>query len=389
MPSRWILPDGIADALPPLAQQIEHMRRQILDLFHNFGYAQIITPHVEFLQSLLTDAQADLDLHTFKLADPISGQMLGLRADITPQAARIDAHNLKANAINRLCYIGSVIHTKPRGLSLSRCPIQVGAELYGDATLDADIEIICLMLQTLQYLQISDIHLELAHVGIFQSLIEGANITADLKEAIFKALQQKDGSSLAELTADLAQDVRSNLQTLNHLCGGAEVLTKAQNELQNPPPKIAEYLAQLTNIVDCLQARYPNLPLHIDLAESRGFHYHTGLFFAAFVPQLGQALAQGGRYDGIGKVFGAERAATGFSADLKTLVTLAANFANEQKPKIWAEFAPDITLWHKICELREQGKCVIQAHNKNDAKLAGCTLALILVDNKWQVLPLL
>jgi len=164
MPNRWILPDGIADALPEIASKIEDTRRLILDLFGTFGYQQIITSHIEFLQSLLTDAKQDLDLYTFKVADPISGKMLGFRADITPQAARIDAHNLKSDGVNRLCYIGSVIHTRPRDLSLSRCPIQVGAELYGDKTLNADLEIICLMLQVLQDLEINYLHLELAHV---------------------------------------------------------------------------------------------------------------------------------------------------------------------------------------------------------------------------------
>jgi len=388
MPDYWILPDGISDALPCTASKIEHMRRKILDLFSNFGYLQVITPHVEFAGSLLTDANRDLDLYTFKVADPISGKTLGFRADITPQVARIDAHNLKGTGINRLCYIGSVIHTKPRGLSATRCPIQVGAELYGDASLDADLEIICLMLNTLQNLDIHDIHLELAHVGIFQSIISEVQIRPNLRAKIFKALQLKDISTLNELTSSLPKDVIYNIKSLVNLCGGIKVLEQAKNKLKNPPIKVAQYLDNLNYLARCLHQRYPKLPLYFDLAESRGFHYHTGLLFAAFVPQLGQALAQGGRYDGV-IAYGNVRPSTGFSADLKTLVTLTNNVKELSDSKIWAPFAEDLTLWQAICELRMQNKCVIQAHSKEEATSAGCDKQLIFTANKWQITSLL
>jgi len=389
MPNRWILPDGIADALPCMANKIENLRRQILDLFKSYGYLQVITPHIEFVESLLTDAKKDLDLYTFKVADPISGKMLGFRADITPQVARIDAHNLKSSSVNRLCYIGSIIHTKARGLTTTRCPIQVGAELYGDDTLHADLEIICLMLNTLDSLHIKNIHLELAHIGIFQDLISKVQISQPLKQEIFKALQHKDFSALTELTTSLPNYVNHNIKVLTYLCGDIDVLEQAKLEFKNPPQQVTAHLAKLSHIAACLQNRYPNLPLHFDLAESRGFHYHTGLLFAAFVPQLGQALAQGGRYDGIGAAFGTDRPATGFSADLKTLVTLIDDPLKQKNNKIWASFTEDITLWNEICKLRLQGECVIQAHCKNEAKIAGCTHKLIFTANKWQVMPLL
>jgi len=388
MPKRWMLPDGISDALPDMAAKIENTRRQVLDLFHSFGYLQIITPHVEFLQSLLVDAQQDLDWYTFKIADPLSGQMLGLRADITPQAARIDAHSLKNPGLNRLCYIGSVIHTKPRGLSATRCPIQVGAELYGSSKLDADIEIICLMLQTLKHLNIVDLHLELAHVGIFQSLISVADLGVDAKQTIFNALQRKDNSELIRLTADLPSDVSYNLRLLPELCGDIGVLDVARRELKNPSIQIKNHLDELSDLASCIKSRYLDLPLHVDLAEVRGFNYYTGLMFAAFVPCLGQALAQGGRYDGIGASFGRARPATGFSADLKALVSLSRLNLNNAETKIWAPFTDDISLWQIICNLRSQGKCVIQADNQQQAQYAGCNSKLVKDNNSWQIQPI-
>ena len=388
---RWLLPDGIEEVLPQQAAQVEASRRQVLDMFQAWGYEFVVTPHIEFLESLLTGVGQKLDLRTFKVTDPQSGHLMGFRADITPQVARMDAHSLRREGPSRLCYAGSVVHARPRSLSRSRSPIQLGAELYGDASPAADIEVISLMLATLEQAEIADIHMDLGHVGVYRGLARAANLSDDAEALIFNALQRKAVDEVAELTAQLPQDLARMLNELSHLCGGREVLDQAKQVLAAAPSSVLSALDQLIVIADALMLRYPHLPFYFDLGELRGYHYHTGVVFAAFVPGVGQSIAQGGRYDDIGAVFGRARPATGFSTDLKTLVDLGQKTAVAMPLSIWAPVGDDADLWQSICALREAGERVVQAlpgQSVSEAAQANCDRQLVQNSSGWQVQPL-
>lgn len=385
---RWLLPDGIEEVLPPEAARIEAARRQVLDLFQRWGYDFVVTPHIEYLESLLTGAGQDLDLRTFKVTDPQSGHLMGFRADITPQVARIDAHTLRREGPNRLCYAGSVLHAKPRALSTSRSPIQLGAELYGDASPASDIEVISLMLEMLELAAVPDVHMDLGHVGIYRGLARAAGLSGETERSLFDALQRKAVDEVAELTADLPHELASMLRALVELCGGREVLDLAQGVLMDAPEDVHRALDELIAIADALELRYPELPLYFDLGELRGYHYHTGVVFAAFVPGVGQSIAQGGRYDDIGAYFGRARPATGFSTDLKTLVTLGSMVLEQPVPGIWAPDSHDPYLWYEVKRLRAEGQRVVQAlpgQEVASAAEAGCDRQLLLRDGRWQV----
>src|SRR5690554_3020248 len=316
---RWLLPDGIEEVLPAQAARIEVARRQVLDLFAAWGYEYVVTPHVEFLDSLLTGVGKELALRTFSVTDPLSGKLMGLRADITPQVARLDAHSLRRSGPSRLCYTGSVVHTKARDLSRSRSPIQIGAELYGEPGTSADIEVISLLLQCLEQMGVEQVHLDLGHVGIYRGLAQAAGLNAELEEKLFDALQRKAVCEISELTTDVLAEL---LKSISGLCGSYEVLVQAREVLQAAPRSVRAALDELQQLADVVQQRFPSLPVYFDLSELRGYNYHTGVVFAAFVPGVGQAIAQGGRYDDIGAVFGRSRPATGFSSDLRTLIAL-------------------------------------------------------------------
>ncbi|MBD2838428.1 ATP phosphoribosyltransferase regulatory subunit [Pseudomonas sp. JM0905a] len=388
---RWLLPDGIEEVLPPEAARIEAARRQVLDLFQRWGYDFVVTPHIEYLESLLTGAGQDLDLRTFKVTDPQSGHLMGFRADITPQVARIDAHTLRREGPNRLCYAGSVLHAKPRALSTSRSPIQLGAELYGDASPASDVEVISLMLEMLELAAVPDVHMDLGHVGIYRGLARAAGLSGEVERSLFDALQRKAVDEVAELTADLPHELASMLRSLAELCGSREVLDLAQGVLMDAPEDVHRALDELIAIADALELRYPELPLYFDLGELRGYHYHTGVVFAAFVPGVGQSIAQGGRYDDIGADFGRARPATGFSTDLKTLVTLGNMALDQPIPGIWAPDSHDPYLWYEVKRLRSDGQRVVQAlpgQEVASASEAGCDRQLLLRDGRWQVAAL-
>ncbi|MGH8352552.1 MAG: ATP phosphoribosyltransferase regulatory subunit [Pseudomonas sp.] len=388
---RWLLPDGIEEVLPPEAARIETARRQVLDLFQRWGYEFVVTPHIEYLESLLTGAGQDLDLRTFKVTDPQSGRQMGFRADITPQVARIDAHTLRRAGPSRLCYAGSVLHARPRALSTSRSPIQLGAELYGDASPASDVEVISLMLEMLELAAVPDVHMDLGHVGIYRGLARAAGLSGEVEQQLFDALQRKAVDEVAELTAGLPNDLASMLRALAELCGGREVLELAQACLVAAPDAVHAALDELTAIADALSLRYPELPLYFDLGELRGYHYHTGVVFAAFVPGVGQSIAQGGRYDDIGADFGRARPATGFSTDLKTLVSLGQAELDEPATGIWAPDNHDVYLWQAVQRLRREGARVVQALPGQDlanAHEVGCDRQLLLRDGRWQVTPL-
>ncbi|MCJ8170242.1 ATP phosphoribosyltransferase regulatory subunit [Atopomonas sediminilitoris] len=388
---RWLLPDGIEEVLPTEAAQIELARRQLLDVFTSWGYELVITPHIEFLDSLLTGAGQDLELQTFKVTDPLSGRLMGLRADITPQVTRIDAHTLRREGPSRLCYVGSVLHSKPRALSTSRSPIQLGAELYGDASYASDLEVIGLMLATLTQMQVEQVHLELGHVGIYRALVAEAGLSGDSELQLFDALQRKDGDAVKQLTADVAAPLAGMLQALVGLCGGVVVLDQAEALLAQAPQAVQQALADVRQVANLLTERFPSLPLYFDLGELRGYHYHTGMVFAAYVPGCGQAIAQGGRYDNIGADFGRARPATGFSTDLKTLVSLGQVRQPTKVGAIWAPATTSATLWQQISQLRAAGECVVQAlpgQAVQAARTAGCDRQLTEQAGQWQLLPL-
>lgn len=388
---RWLLPDGIEEVLPPEAARIETARRRVLDLFHCWGYELVITPHVEFLESLLTGAGQDLDLKTFKVVDPLSGRQMGLRADITPQVARVDAHTLRREGPSRLCYAGSVLHAKPHALATSRSPIQLGAELYGDSSTSSDLEVISLMLETLALADVPDVHMDLGHVGIYRGLCRAAGLSGGVEQQLFDALQRKAMDEIAALTANVEPALAKMLRALARLCGGRETLDDARQQLAGAPAEVLESLEGLAQLADQLAARYPDLPLYFDLGELRGYHYHTGVVFAVFVPGVGQSIAQGGRYDDIGADFGRARPATGFSTDLKTLVSLGNAELVAPAVGVWAPQGSDKALWQAIRRLREQGERVVQALDgqQRDAGLSvNCDRQLMFQNGSWVIAPL-
>ncbi|MCB1942221.1 MAG: ATP phosphoribosyltransferase regulatory subunit [Candidatus Accumulibacter sp.] len=350
----WLLPEHIADALPAEAAQIERLRRRLLDLFRVHGYELVMPPLLEHLDSLLTGSGQDLKLRTFKLVDQLSGRTLGVRADMTPQVARIDAHLLNRQGVTRLCYCDSVLHTLPASLTATREPIQLGAELYGHAGLAADREVIRLMADALAAAGTPAARIDLGHVGVFRALADAAGLDGELEEVLLQLLQAKDVASLRECCGGLDQPFRSALLGLPDLYGGVETLAAAARVL----PELPAISAALDSL-RALQAALPDLPLSFDLADLRGYHYHNGVVFAAYHLAFSSAIALGGRYDGVGKAFGRERPATGFSMDLRELARLAERA--EQTGAIMAPHAAaDGRLSEAIAALRARGEVVVE-----------------------------
>lgn len=349
----WLLPEHIADALPAEAAHIERLRREILDACRQRGYELVMPPMLEYLESLLTGTGQDLKLRTFKLVDQASGRTMGIRADMTPQVARIDAHLLNRQGVVRLCYCDSVLHTLPASIAASREPIQVGAELYGYAGVAADLEIVRLMAALLAGAKLPATRIDLGHVGIFRALTVAASLSADAEENLLSLLQTKDVPGLKEAVAQVAEPYRSALLALPELYGDAQTLAKAAATLP-PLPEIASALEALGQLI----AQAPDLPFSIDLADLRGYHYHNGIVFAAYVPGYPAALALGGRYDGAGKAFGRDRPATGFSLDLRELARLAPQKAPKGGILAPASGAPERAA--VIQALRAQGEIVVE-----------------------------
>lgn len=379
----WLLPEFLEDILPAEALRIERLRSDILQLFHVHGYQLVMPPMLEYVESLLTGTGRDMDLATFKLVDQLSGRHMGLRADMTPQAARIDAHLLNRQGITRLCYAGSVLHTLPSGLRQTREPLQVGAELYGHAGIESDIEVQRLMLAALSAAGISLIHLDLGHVGIYRALANEGGLTPPLEQAVFEALQGKDIPTLAELTSGLTPSIRDALLKLPELYGGLEVLQRARAVLPSLPG-ITAALADLQRITESLGDEVTEISY--DLAELTGYHYHTGVVFAAYASGSADAIARGGRYDGIGRAFGRARSATGFSiVDLRQLVALLP--AASLPAGILAPLNEDPALQAEIRKLRVAGEVVIvdlPGHGALQAEL-NCDRQLTLQNGQWQV----
>jgi ATP phosphoribosyltransferase regulatory subunit len=310
---RWVLPEYVEDILPAEAMRIEMLRRKILDLFFKKKYEFVIPPLLEYTDSLLTGTGHDLELRTFKVVDQLSGRMMGLRADITPQVARIDAHLLNRKGVTRLCYCGSVLHTRPASPGATREPIQIGAELFGEGGIRGDLEIQSLLCAALRLSGARGVRLDIGHVAVFRSLVRAATLTSELEAALFEALQKKDTPSLKRLTRGLNPELRNALLLLPQLYGGPDVLDFALKKL----PRIKELVAALKTL-HALAKACP-VPASFDLAELRGYHYHSGVVFDAYCDGVGGTVARGGRYDEVGKAFGRPRAATGFSIELRSL----------------------------------------------------------------------
>ena len=382
----WVLPQGIEEALPEQAARLESLRRELLDMYSSWGYELVIPPFIDHIESLLTGTGHELDLQTFKIVDQLSGRTLGIRADMTPQVARIDAHQLGRNVPTRLCYIGTVLHTRSDCFGSSRSPLQVGAELYGHAGVESDVEILALMLNSFAVAGVEGVYLDLGNVDVFRALARQAKLENDVESRLFEMLQRKAVTEIGELldTLELKKSLRAMLTSLATLNGDAGVLNTARSVLAEADTSVHAAIDYLQHTVDAISKDFPNIPLNIDLAELDGYHYQTGVVFAAFVPQLGQALARGGRYDNIGSLFGRKRAATGFSTDLKLLSTLSTRAFNS-KDRVYAPAGSEPSLLDAIADLRAQGVCVVrQLSGQNDtASAMACNKQLQKSKGQW------
>jgi len=384
----WLLPEGIEEVLPPRAAYLETRRRQLLDLYHAWGYELVMTPFIEYLESLSVGTAHDLDLLTFKLTDQLNGRMMGVRADITPQVARIDAHQLRRETPTRLCYMGTVLRARPDGFGASRAPLQLGLELYGHSGVESDVEVFRLMVETLRACDINNTYFDLGHVGIFRGLANQAGLSQEQESELFDALQRKAKPEIGAMLGQwqLDKNVAAMLSSLADLNGSDDVLPQAEAVLAKASAEVKTALATLQQMAQAIKQVMPNISLHYDLAELRGYHYHTGVVFAAFVPGKGNAIAQGGRYDGIGKAFGNARPATGFSTDLKTLLALAPATV-VKSAGIYAPYAQEQALDALIQSLRAQGERVVSAlpGQQGDARAMLCDREIVKQDNEWIV----
>ncbi len=381
----WLLPEYIEDILPAEAARIERLRRLVLDLFGTWGYELVMPPLLEYVESLLTGTGHDLDLRTFKLVDQLSGRMMGVRADITPQVARIDAHLLNRTGVTRLAYSGSVLHTRPATPAATREPLQIGAEIYGHAGVESDLEVQRLLCRALELCGVRSARMDVGHVAVFRALVDRARIESDLESELFEALQKKDVPSLRGLikgARGLDGVSREALLLLPELYGDAAVLALAGRKLPKLPA-ITQALSTLKKLAGVCA-----IPMSFDLAELRGYHYHSGVVFDAYCDGVAGPVARGGRYDEVGKAFGRPRPATGFSIDMRELAGAAAPM--KARSPILAPSSSDAKLAGKIAALRGAGETVIEelpGHEKFRAEL-GCTRRLAKKDGKWVVQPL-
>lgn len=410
---RWLLPAGIEDMLPAQARVMEGLRRDLLDLYRSWGYELVIPPFVDYLDSLLTGTGRDLDLRTFKLTDQQSGRMLGVRADMTPQVARIDAHHLRNDVPTRLCYLGTVLHTRSDGFAGTRSPIQIGAEIYGHSGVESDVEVLRLVMLTLQVAGIEETYLDLGHVGIFRGLARQAGLDEQQETLLFDALQRKATPEIETLldACGIGGAPAGMLLTLAELSGD-DALDRAAKELEAADPAVRAALDHLRRVAEETQKWLPGVPVHFDLAELRGYHYKTGVVFAAFVPGWGQEIARGGRYDDIGRVFGRSRPAVGFSSDLKGLLRLGSGLEERygRSDRVFVPWSVDPDLQREIEALRRRGwevvsdlpdreldpsrggtPCRVPGHPQDrrpTARDLGCSACLEQRAGSWVLVPL-
>lgn len=376
---KWLLPEFVEDVLPEEALAIESARARLLEVFRVHGYELVAPPMLEYIDSLLTGTGRDLDLRTFKLIDQLSGRTMGLRADMTPQVARIDAHLLNRAGVARLCYCGTVLHTRPRGLTATREPVQIGAEIYGHAGIESDIEIQQLLRAALAACRVANVRLDVGHVAVFRAIARRGAVPGELEAELLEALLAKDRPGIAALSDALDGATRQALRALPDLYGGPEVIDAAARELP-AYPEIGAALADLRALV-----RANGLELSVDLADLRGYHYHSGVVFAAYSERLPSAIALGGRYDEVGKAFGRARPATGFSMDLREIARVAPRQA--RPGAVLAPHADDAALRAAVSALRDRGEVVIvdlPGHEAARAEL-GCDRQLVRRAGKWEV----
>lgn len=356
---RWRLPDGIDEVLPPDAARLEALRRRLLDLYAAWGYELVIPPFIDYLDSLLTGTGRDLDLKTFKLTDQVSGRLLGIRADMTPQVARIDAHRLRRDAPTRLCYLGTVLHTRSDGFAGGRAPFQIGAEIFGHDGVESDVEILRLLVATLEAAGVDNAYLDLGHVGIFRALAQQAGLERAAEMALFDALQRKAIPEIRELIdgAGIAGAVGDMLLALPEL-NGDDALVRAGSVLAAADAPVQAALERLRRVAEETARWLPSLSVHFDLAELRGYHYKTGIVFAAFVPGWGLEIGRGGRYNNIGDVFGRSRPAVGFSTDLKGLLSQGRAADAGHEPPVLAPWSAEPLLAAEVERLRRAGRSV-------------------------------
>ncbi len=391
-PNRWLLPDGVQETLPPDARAVETLRHDILEIFHRWGYELVMPAVIEYMDSLLTGTAHALDRQTFVLVDQLSGRQMGVRSDMTPQVARIDAHLLaddaRAHRISRLCYCGHLLHAIGDGTTSSRTPLQIGAEIFGSPAISADIEVLSLMVATLHAVGLEDISIDLGHVGVFRSLARDSELDPEQEERLFDMLQRKSIPDLEAYLQSLPLDDRrrERFQRLALLNGDVSVIDAARADFADAPDALLATLDTLQDAARSLAAKYPATPIHCDLAELRGYSYHTGLVFAAFLPGQGAEIARGGRYDDVGEVFGNARPATGFSADLLNLYQLAGAGA-AVAPGILAPDDDDPALQQAIAELRAGGERVVVdlSRGQSSAPDQHCDRRLVAGDGGWRV----
>ncbi|MBU4612593.1 ATP phosphoribosyltransferase regulatory subunit [Achromobacter sp. GG226] len=376
----WLLPEDLADILPAEARRIEELRRTLLDLYRSYGYELVMPPLVEYLDSLLSGAGSDLNLRTFKLVDQMSGRTLGVRADMTPQVTRIDAHLLNRAGVTRLCYCGSVLHTRAAGFTATREPLQIGAELYGHTGLEADVEILRLALASVQAAGLHGARVDLGHAGLVRAILDADPAAAGATETLCDLMSAKDEPGLAPWFAALRPDTTEALRRLLRLYGDASVLEEARAVLPALPG--------VTSALDTLQALARALPaeaVSLDLADARDYHYHTGAVFALYVDGWPDTVVRGGRYDDVGRAFGRARPATGFSLDLRVLAGLLAPATSV--PAIQAPWGEQPDLMQAIAELREAGNIVVQSlpGREPDQQEYAFDRELVLGERGWQV----
>lgn len=387
MSSAWLLPEHIADVLPAQARHIEELRRGLIDVARGYGCELVMPPLLEHIESLLSGAGRALDLKTFKLVDQLSGRTLGVRADSTPQVARIDAHLLNRTGVTRLCYCGPVLHALPAGLQSTREPLQFGAEIYGHGGLEADLEVQDLALDCLRRAGLAGVTLDLGDARIVRGVLAGVMVDAERLGEVYAALAAKDAAALRELSRDFPDEVRGALQELVKLYGGSEILETARRMLPHRP-LVQAALADLHWLTQRVEQAHPEVRVGFDLADIGGNGYYTGVCFAAFVPGSPDAVARGGRYDEVGAAFGRSRAAVGFSLDLKAVAVIAP--AQPLHAAIRAPWAEDAALRASVRALRESGETVVRVlpGHEHEAQEFECDRKLVLANRDWVVRPI-
>ncbi len=382
MLSAWLLPEHIADVLPAQARRIEDLRRTLLDRARGYGFELVMPPLLEHLESLLSGTGRELDLKTFKLVDQLSGRTLGVRADTTPQAARIDAHLLNREGVTRLCYCGPVLHTVPANLNATREPLQFGAETFGHAGLEADLEVMELALDCLRAADVGELVIDLADARVLRGVLAGVPFDEAQLQDVVAALSQKDASTLKALTRDAPSEARQALLALLRLYGGDEVLAAARHALP-ARPLVTAALEQLEWLASHLRKSFPGLRIGFDLSEMSGYAYYSGPRFAIYGSRASDTLARGGRYDEVGAIFGRNRPAVGFSLDLKALAESARPVSSAKA--IRAPWGDDAALRAAVRRLREAGETVLAVlpGHEVEAQAFECDRELVSVGGQW------